>query len=489
MLKNNNLILTTILVIFLTEILSYLGWRSPLLGSIAAILLTIVWLIIAARNLSMAMVWLTLELILGGFGYWLSFEVGNLVLSMRMLLFGAGVSLLIYKLVVNKQLEFFKYKIKWWYGACGLVFILSVVVGSFNGNESANIILDGQRYLYWLLLPLWFEINLSDFKKYATVIFPVGLIWLFLKTSAGLYIFGHFNFEQVKWFYTFWRDIRFAEITHISDGMFRIFSQSHIYAGIFGLGLWVYNLFSASALNWRAQFSWYLISALGIFTAVMSFSRSFWLAIAVSLLLINIVLLFKKYLSFNIVIKQCGIMLLIVLAGFGYMLTTTRLNWPIESLSSTETSSLSSRLTSGDAATNSRMQLWGPLTKAISGNILIGQGFGATVTYFTSDPRRVAQTAGGSGEYTTYAFEWGYLELWLKFGLVGLVVYLGFIIRSLLPIWHEAKKGRAVLIGLSAGILVLLITNITTPYLNHALGIGALMLVITLVNKENYATN
>ena len=45
------------------------------------------------------------------------------------------------------------------------------------------------------------------------------------------------------------------------------------------------------------------------------------------------------------------------------------------------------------------------------------------------------------------------------------------------------------LIGLSAGILVLLITNITTPYLNHALGIGALMLVITLVNKENYATN
>ena len=135
-------------------------------------------------------------------------------------------------------------------------------------------------------------------------------------------------------------------------------------------------------------------------------------------------------------------MLLIVLAGFGYMLTTTRLNWPIESLSSTETSSLSSRLTSGDAATNSRMQLWGPLTKAISGNILIGQGFGATVTYFTSDPRRVAQTAGGSGEYTTYAFEWGYLELWLKFGLVGLVVYLGFIIRSLLPIWHEAKKGE-----------------------------------------------
>ncbi len=489
MLKNNNLILTTILVIFLTEILSYLGWQSPLSGSIFAILLTIVWLIVAVRNLSLAVVWLTLELILGGFGYWLSFEVGDLVLSMRMLLFGAGVSLLIYKIVINRALEFFNYKIKWWYGACLLMFGLSVVVANFYGNDSANIILDGQRYLYWLLLPLWFEINLTEFKKYALTILTVGLVWLWLKTSLGLYIFSHFDFEQVKWFYTFWRDTRFAEITLAPGGMWRIFSQSQIYVAMVGVGLWTYNMFNSIIFNFRMQFGWYLIGALSIFTALMSFSRSFWLGMAVALLVVIISFLLKKQLSFYNVIKQSGIILLIILAGFGYMFATTRLNWPIKSLSGADTTAVAGRLNSSDAAASSRMKLWGPLTQAISDNVLLGRGLGAMVTYFSSDPRRVAQTAAGSGEYTTYAFEWGYLELWLKFGLIGLVVYLGFIIRSLLPIWHEDRKGRAVSIGLSAGILVLLITNITTPYLNHALGIGALILVITLVNKESYVTN
>ena len=51
----------------------------------------------------------------------------------------------------------------------------------------------------------------------------------------------------------------------------------------------------------------------------------------------------------------------------------------------------------------------------------MGRGFGATVTYQTRDPRILADN--GSGEYTTYAFEWGWLDIWLKLGIFGLAAY------------------------------------------------------------------
>jgi uncharacterized membrane protein len=84
--------------------------------------------------------------------------------------------------------------------------------------------------------------------------------------------------------------------------------------------------------------------------------------------------------------------------------------------------------------------------------------------------------------YTTFSFEWGYLDLWLKLGALGVVIYAFFL-------WSIAKQGRRawkvmgqsterqlIVMGTALSGISLLIVHATTPYLNHPLGIGWIML-------------
>jgi hypothetical protein len=113
------------------------------------------------------------------------------------------------------------------------------------------------------------------------------------------------------------------------------------------------------------------------------------------------------------------------------------------------------------------------------------------VTYRTEDPRLLAEDP--SGEYTTFAFEWGYHDLWVKFGVLGLLVYAWLIAVILTPYFVSLKmwKGMGganradalVLIGVICGMVAMLATNVFSPYLNHPLGIGLLMTVAAIGYK------
>lgn len=117
-----------------------------------------------------------------------------------------------------------------------------------------------------------------------------------------------------------------------------------------------------------------------------------------------------------------------------------------------------------------------------------GSGFGATVTYLSADPRVVAQTGG---LYTTYAFEWGWMDLWIKFGVFGVLAFLFLlwrvgrrVSRSPLPEWIRLTM-LASLVALSA-------THFFTPYLNHPLGLFALIvleLILSLGATLTYDQN
>src|SRR5690606_26879171 len=71
---------------------------------------------------------------------------------------------------------------------------------------------------------------------------------------------------------------------------------------------------------------------------------------------------------------------------------------------------------------------------------ILGSGYGTTVTYETSDPRLLS-TIGSS--YTTYAFEWGYHDIWLKIGVVGASVYAWFLYSLLRPLVQRLRSARA----------------------------------------------
>ncbi len=108
----------------------------------------------------------------------------------------------------------------------------------------------------------------------------------------------------------------------------------------------------------------------------------------------------------------------------------------------------------------------------------MGSGFGATVTYQSSDPRLVAASANGL--YTTYAFEWGWLDVWLKLGIFGLLAYLALFAKI---IFNGLKIGGYLSLSLATGLAVLIAVNIFSPYLNHPLGIGYLILAAAMIEN------
>jgi O-antigen ligase len=119
------------------------------------------------------------------------------------------------------------------------------------------------------------------------------------------------------------------------------------------------------------------------------------------------------------------------------------------------------------------------LWKEVSASPLWGKGFGTTVTYVTSDPRITLSTT--DGKYTTYAFEWGWLDLWLKTGLIGVLGYLWLFYMLLSDCYRLMRRGdsRALAVGLSLSALGVL--HFFTPYLNHPLGFSYLILAMLAV--------
>jgi len=120
------------------------------------------------------------------------------------------------------------------------------------------------------------------------------------------------------------------------------------------------------------------------------------------------------------------------------------------------------RVDAGESAATSRWELLPILFDKAMESPLIGHGFGATVTYQSADPR-VVTTTGGS--YTTYAFEWGWMDLWIKFGLLGPLVMIWLLVSLI-------KKRPE----LAPVIITLAVVHVFTPYLNHPLGLLVLIL-------------
>ncbi|MFH1193420.1 MAG: O-antigen ligase family protein [bacterium] len=463
---------------------SFLGYFSQAVQIGSFVFFTLICLILGLWKREFALYLVFLELALGSFGYLLSLHIGGLNLSLRYAFFAIVMGLWVYDQLkaavipakAGIQTFFSGSRIK-----CGMtegtygmtiglaifliIWVFGIIQGYLRGYNPADIFFDANSYIYLLLfLPALKYINtkdkLNDLLKAILIGAAAGALLTFILfiiftrvESAG------FLETLYKWI----RDFRIGEITPLKGGAYRIFLQSQIYiiVGLFlaGAGYFFKKINFAKFLFLTALFSGAIY---------LSLSRSFWIGTLVGLLTIFLSLLYlktdnKKILSFGITFAASAIV--------GIM---------IAGILSPQADILKNRFQIGRAANDTRLSELKVLLPAIKNNFIFGYGFGKTMSFKSFDPR------AGEALYTTYAFEWGYLDMVLKFGLAGLAAYLYFIWTIILALFKSFKKEPINILALSV-LAALLAVHIFTPYLNHPLGIGILILagVAAQIDKNN----
>lgn len=479
-----NIFKKALLFIISFELLSFLVYSVSGASNFAFIIMIGLFLGIGFINLRLAILIAMVELFIGGMGYLFFYDLGGAQISLRIGIFLVLLSIWVLELAKARGItSFLKSKFLIPYAILFGFLAIGLVNALIRGNTFSNVFFDVNAYLFFTYIFILYDL-LKD-KNMWDEIWTVGLAcftWLGIKTMIVLYFFSH-GIEWAVWPIYHWvRNTGVGEITLMTSNIFRVFFQSHIYS-LIGLAIFATILFlNRHKLN---RLERHLLSgamALGCATVLISLSRSFW-AGALACLPIILFFFFYNKQSLTKLVKRSFIGLMIVAFSFLFLFSVVKFPIPDPGDSSFG-SLLKERSNIGDeAAASSRWNLWPELWSGILKEPFLGQGFGATVTYISNDPR--VREVSPSGEYTTYAFEWGLLDIWYKIGFLGVLAYMWVLFKvSKEGIGIYIKnRGNIMPLALVCGLIVLFVANFFTPYLNHPLGIGYLILVTKYFDK------
>ena len=219
---------------------------------------------------------------------------------------------------------------------------------------------------------------------------------------------------------------------------------------------------------------------------LISFSRSNWLGIVVGLIFF-FGFTFWKF-GWKKIFNSFVILLVSLILSLGLIIAIVKFPFPDPTGGFDFGKLLSERATQieGEAGASSRWALLPKLWSKIKEAPILGQGFGTTVTYKTSDPRALETSV--TGDYTTYAFEWGWLDIWLKLGIFGLISYAALLIsilyQSIKNFDIYSSYNKLLNFGILLGIISIAAVSFFSPYLNHPLGIGYLILASAILSNK-----
>lgn len=483
----------SLLAIIACELASFLGFLEPAFGRAAFYVLAALGLAATLYRLEYGL-WLVLaELFIGSKGYLFSGALGGREISIRLVLwltvmlvwFGqtvwrlrrAGQVSLYFKELSQSRLA----KPYLWL----FLFIAWGAVNGLAGSQTAKaVFLDANGWFYFaLVLPLWTVLKESAAQARLWSVFVAATVWLAAKTLFLLFIFSHQQADLIYLLYKWVRDSGVGEITQIQGGFYRIFIQSQVYnllAFFLSLAWLLRRSAAAGRTATRLAFLWL---SLNLTVLLLSFSRSFWVAALAGLAVLAWWLEPRPWRLWLKRLANSGLLLLaagLVSAGLIALVISFPYPRPVGGF---DTASLfAQRATqTNEAALGSRWGLLPKIGQAIGAAPVLGQGFGTAVTYYSQDPRVLK--ANPTGEYTTTAFEWGWLDVWLKLGLFGLLSYLYLLFMIGRADWQQGcppwPKG-----ALAIGVAVLAAVHAFTPYLNHPLGIGYIIIASVLLARK-----
>jgi glycosyltransferase involved in cell wall biosynthesis len=466
------------------------AFAYPWLGTAVSILILAAAIVSGRNRLLYGVALLLGELVFGSLaGKTLAFELPGITIPLRFALFGA-IGLIWLVRILQKRARVPSRNILIGVAAVLVAVAWGIANGLLHGTPLRDIFFDANAY-FALPIILFFAsaVETENDQRLLLKILKHGAIALAILTLAALFFFSHrFPNAAGVFSYKWLRDSRIAEITALAGGTYRVFIQSQIFC-LFAL-LWV--ALGNSAGGWK-KWIW------GVWPTsvlVVSGSRSFALGFVAALLAWAILIsssLTRQGIStpqsdhqdsspwknrpygLGMTARKLVFFGAISVVAYGALLL-----FPLPSSRSQASfqEMLKSRSVSErDAATTSRWALLKELNDKIIESPIQGSGFGATVTYRSSDPRIVSTTGGA---YTTSAFEWNYHDILIKLGIFGLLAY-GFLLWAILRVLLKADIRRRV--WLVPAFFALVVLNAVSPYLNHPLGIGYLALLLALAER------
>ncbi len=459
------------------ELLSLLGYFHPGLGHAVALGIAGVTLALALVNPHWGVYILLGELFVGGKGYLFSVPLGQSgVLSIRMVLFlivlGVGVSHFLLRHRSQQKKALRPSAERYWTLAFAAILAYGIINGLAN-HPFAQVFFDANGWLFFFLLPV-VTATLQGPAVWIRLVqlLAAAMATLAVKSVTLLYLFGHGAGEPLLPLYQWVRDTGVGEITPVSGTLFRVFFQSHVYS-LIGLLVILTLLVHRVWHRWSDLAVAGAVLYLGSLTLLISQSRSLWIGGVV-----GVAVVFGHAVARRTMTVAAAVLTAVMLVGvLASQLTAVNL------ISGNAGGNvIASRFTNLglEPASSTRKSQFAPLVAAIQKHPWLGSGLGQSVTYQSADPRVVLQHPGGW--YTTTAFEWGYLDIALKLGLVGLTVYAIWIARV---VWRGLTQrptpAGPVPAAIIIGLIGVAVTNVFSPYLNHPLGIGWFMIAFASV--------
>jgi len=487
--KQDLKLIAFLLAIFLgIELISLNGHFWPGINQAAFFILALFTLGITIYKPEYGLILVLSELIIGSKGYLFYFplESGQLI-SIRVVIWAIFMLVFSSKFIIQlirqkKESVYLKnilqFKFIKPYAFLFATILLGLISSLIYQNDKLNIFLDINGWLYFLLLFPLLALKIDYAKTLKFLL--AAIIWVSLKTLILLFIFSY-NFSFAAPVYAWLRKTLVGEMT-LLGAWNRVFIQSQIFSVI----AYFYFLFFTidysrfKDLLKREKLISLSLMALFFSTILISFSRSFWVGILLAGFFSLLYLIFRtRPINFKIISRVLSVVIISIILGASLIFAAI----PPGASRQLEKQLAQRVQTQDEAAVVSRWALLPKIIEEIKHNPITGQGFGATVTFVTADPKILAKNP--SGINTTYAFEWGYLDIWLKIGLIGLLAYLYLLFLILKEGFNLAnKKGGYLYLGLSVGLVFLVATHIFTPYLNHPLGIGFILFCSCLISKD-----
>lgn len=463
-----------LILIAMLEAVSFLTVSHPAFSSGAAVIAMLGMLVLAWIEPSSAFFLLVTEFVIGSKGGLLRFGAdlgGNGGWSLRELWFGAFMmGWLLRSFEEKTRRDWIDLLRALWreqkiYGALAMLLLATFIHGWMR--HQPYLFVDANAW--GVLLALIPAVDIARHQSSAWIerlSAPVfaGLFWLCGETLTLFYFFSH-GFPAINHDLYLWiRRTGVGEITRLVDGreVYRIFFQSHVYAALAALGA---SAWLAHAHRMRRLVLVWLAFLLA--TMIISFSRSVWIGFGCGIIVIGWSLMRARAMCLSWIKR------LTVATMAAFAITFLLIRFPYPSASNNTFADLfASRADfSGDAIV-SRWNLLPELWRGIARAPFLGQGFGATLTYHSQDPR---VSMLHNGNYTTYAFEWGWFDLWFKMGALILPIYAWLLVS----IGRRARRATPELWQTSfviSSLVALATIHVFTPYLNHPLGFMALIL-------------